>query len=83
MARVCHKNSCPVGVATQDPELRKKFTGTPAMVIRFLTAIAEDVRRILADLGFRSLDEVVGHPEHLEQVVNGREAGFMELAPLL
>ena len=58
MARVCHKNTCPVGVATQDPELRKKFTGTPEEVIRFMTAIAEDVRAILAGLGFRSLDEV-------------------------
>jgi len=83
MARVCHKNTCPVGVATQDPELRKKFTGAPEDVIRFMTAIAEDVRAILADLGFRSLDEVVGHPEYLEQVVHGREAGFLELSPLL
>jgi len=83
MARVCHKNTCPVGVATQDPELRKKFTGTPEMVIRFLTAVAGDVRQILADLGFRSLDEVVGHPEHLQQVIHGREAGFMDLSPLL
>ena len=83
MARVCHKNTCPVGVATQDPELRKKFTGTPEEVIRFMTAIAEDVRTILAGLGFRSLDEVVGHPEYLEQVIHGREAGFLELSPLL
>ena len=83
MARVCHKNTCPVGVATQDPELRKKFTGTPEEVIRFMTAIAEDVRVILAGLGFRSLDEVVGHPEYLEQVIHGREAGFLELSPLL
>jgi len=83
MARVCHKNTCPVGVATQDPELRKKFTGTPEDVVRFMVAIAEDVRTILADLGFRSLDEVVGHPEYLEQVMHGREAGFLELSPLL
>ena len=83
MARVCHKNTCPVGVATQDPELRKKFTGTPEDVIRFMVAIAEDVREILAGLGFRSLDEVVGHPEYLEQVVHGREAGFLDLSPLL
>ena len=83
MARVCHKNTCPVGVATQDPELRKKFTGTPEMVMNFMTAIAEDVRQILADLGFRSLDEVVGHPEYLVQVVHGREAGFLDLSPLL
>ena len=83
MARVCHKNTCPVGVATQDPELRKKFDGTPEMVMRFMTAIAEDVREILADLGFRSLDEVVGHPNTCEQVIHGREAGFMDLSPLL
>ncbi len=83
MARVCHKNTCPVGVATQDPELRKKFEGTPEMVMNFLTAVAEEVREVLAGLGYRSLDEVVGHPELLEQVVHGREAGFMDLSPLL
>jgi glutamate synthase (ferredoxin) len=83
MARVCHKNSCPVGVATQRPELREKFDGTPEMVVNFMTYIAEEVRHILAELGFRSLDEVIGHPEMLEQVIYGREAGFMDLAPLL
>ena len=83
MARVCHKNTCPVGVATQDPELRKKFEGTPEMVISFMTAVAEEVREVLASLGYRSLDEVVGHPELLEQVVHGREAGFLDLSPLL
>ena len=83
MARVCHKNSCPVGVATQRPELRAKFDGTPEMVMHMMRHIAEDVRQILADLGFRSLDEVIGHPEMLEQVVHGREAGFMDLSPLL
>ncbi|MEZ4634843.1 MAG: glutamate synthase large subunit [Caldilineaceae bacterium] len=83
MARVCHKNTCPVGVATQDPELRAKFIGTPEMVMNMMTFIAEDVRHILADLGFRSLDEVIGHPEMLEQVVTGREAGFMDLGSLL
>jgi glutamate synthase (ferredoxin) len=83
MARVCHKNTCPVGVATQDPELRKKFTGTPEEVIRFMTAIAEDVRAILAGLGFRSLDEVVGHPEYLEQVSMGARPASLELSPLL
>ncbi len=83
MARVCHKNTCPVGVATQDPELRAKFDGTPEMVVRFLTNVAEDVRGILAQLGFRSLDEVVGHPEMLEQICFGRDAGFMDLSPLL
>jgi glutamate synthase (ferredoxin) len=83
MARVCHKNTCPVGVATQDPELRKKFDGTPEMVMNFLTYIAEEVRLLLAELGFRSLDEIIGHPEMLKQVIFGREAGFMDLHPLL
>jgi glutamate synthase (ferredoxin) len=83
MARVCHKNTCPVGIATQDPELRAKFDGTPEMVINFMTAIAEEVREILAQLGYRSLDEVIGHPELLRQVIHGREAGFMDLSPLL
>ena len=83
MARVCHKNTCPVGVASQDPELRKKFAGTPEMVMNFLTYIAEEVRELLAELGYRKLDEVIGHPEMLRQVIFEREAGFMELAPLL
>ncbi len=83
MARVCHKNSCPVGVATQRPELRAKFPGKPEHVMRLMRYLAEDVRHILAQLGFRSLDEVIGHPEFLEQVVHGREAGFMDLGPLL
>lgn len=83
MARVCHKNTCPVGVATQDEALRAKFDGTPEMVVRFMTHIAQEVREVLSSLGFRSLDEVVGHPEMLEQVLFGREAGFMDLAPLL
>lgn len=83
MARVCHKNTCPVGIATQDPELRAKFEGTPEMVINFMVAIAEEVRELLAQLGYRSLDEVIGHPELLRQVVFGREAGFMDLSPLL
>lgn len=83
MARVCHKNSCPVGVATQDPELRKKYDGTPEMVINFMTYIAEEVRGILAELGYRSLDEIIGHPEMLTQTIHGRAAGFMDLHPLL
>jgi glutamate synthase (ferredoxin) len=83
MARVCHKNTCPVGVATQDPELRKKFEGTPEVVMTFMIAIAEEVRQYLAELGYRSLDEVVGHPEMLQQVVFGRQAGFLDLSPLL
>ncbi|MDI9547610.1 MAG: glutamate synthase large subunit [Chloroflexota bacterium] len=83
MARVCHKNTCPVGVATQDPALRAKFEGTPEMVMHFMLAIAEEVRELLAELGYRSLDEVIGHPEMLAQVVHGEEAEYLDLAPLL
>jgi glutamate synthase domain-containing protein 3 len=70
-------------VATQRPDLREKFDGTPEMVVNFMTYIAEEARHVLAELGYRSLDEVIGHPEMLEQVIFGREAGFMDLAPLL
>jgi glutamate synthase (ferredoxin) len=66
MMRVCHLNTCPVGVATQDPQLRKKFTGDPAHVVNFMTFIAEEVRELMAELGFRSLPEMVGHTEVLE-----------------
>ena len=83
MARVCHKNTCPVGVATQDPELRAKFEGTPEMVMNFMIAIAEEARELLAQLGYRSLDEVIGHPELLRQVVHGAAAGYLDLSPLL
>src|SRR5438105_1220265 len=68
MARQCHLNSCPTGIATQRPELRKKFTGTPEQVVAYFTWIAEDVRRILAELGNRTLDDVIGRAELLERV---------------
>ncbi len=63
MVRQCHSNTCPVGVCTQDEELRKKFEGTPEKVINLFSFIAEDVRDILASLGFRSLKEVIGRTE--------------------
>src|SRR5438270_198481 len=68
MARQCHLNSCPTGIATQRPELRKKFTGRPEQVVAYFTWIAEDVRRILAELGYRTLDDVIGRAELLERV---------------
>ena len=68
MARQCHLNSCPTGIATQRPELRAKFRGTPEQVVAYFTWIAEDVRRILAELGHRSLDEVIGRVDLLERV---------------
>ena len=60
MMRVCHLNTCPVGVATQDPELRKKFEGKPEHVVNFMMFIAEEVREYMAQLGFRTIDEMVG-----------------------
>ena len=67
MMRKCHLNTCPVGVATQDPELRKKFTGQPEHVINFLFFVAEDLRQIMAELGFRTLNEMVGRVDCLAQ----------------
>jgi len=68
MARQCHLNSCPTGIATQKPELRAKFRGTPEQVVAYFTWIAEDVRRLLAGLGCRSLDDAIGRVELLERV---------------
>src|SRR5204862_2778858 len=67
MMRKCHLNTCPVGVATQDPALRKKFQGQPEHVINFLFYVAEDLRKIMAELGFRELDEMVGRVDCLIQ----------------
>src|SRR5207245_3227636 len=66
MMRVCHLNTCPVGVATQDPRLRKKFSGDPDNVVTFMRLIAQEVREIMAQLGFRTLSEMIGHTEKLE-----------------
>ncbi|KAA1259691.1 Ferredoxin-dependent glutamate synthase 1 [Rubripirellula obstinata] len=66
MMRKCHLNTCPVGIATQDPALRKMFKGKPEHVVNYLFMVAEDARRIMAKLGFRSIDEMVGHSERLK-----------------
>jgi glutamate synthase (ferredoxin) len=66
MMRVCHLNTCPVGVATQDPELRKKFTGKPEFVENYFRFVAEDVRELMAELGFRTMDEMIGRSDRLE-----------------
>src|SRR5262249_60732805 len=66
MMRVCHLNTCPVGVATQDPKLRTKFTGDPEHVVNFMRFIAEEGRELMAQLGYRTLAEMVGHSERLE-----------------
>lgn len=67
MMRACHKNTCPQGIATQDPELRARFTGRPEDVVNFFMYIAQEVRELLAQLGFRTLQEAVGHVECLDQ----------------
>jgi glutamate synthase (ferredoxin) len=66
MMRKCHLNTCPVGVATQDPELRKKFTGQPEHVVNYFFMLAEEVREIMAKLGFRTIDEMVGRVDKLD-----------------
>src|SRR6202042_921596 len=66
MMRKCHLNTCPVGIATQDPALRKKFTGTPENVINFFFFIAEQVRQWMARMGFRRMDEMIGRVDMLE-----------------
>ncbi|RPG86202.1 MAG: glutamate synthase large subunit [Coraliomargarita sp. TMED73] len=66
MMRVCHKNTCPVGVATQNPELRKKFHGGPEAVVHFMNYVAEEMREIMAQLGYRTVNEMVGQVDRLE-----------------
>ena len=84
MVRQCHSNTCPVGVCTQDEKLRDKFVGTPEKVINLMTFIAEEVREVLARLGVRSLDEVVGRTELLRQVSRGAEhLDDLDLNPIL
>jgi glutamate synthase (NADPH/NADH) large chain len=85
MMRVCHLDTCPVGVATQNPELRKRFTGKPEFVETFFEYIAEEVREILASLGFKTLLEAVGHVEYLDtkRAVDHWKASGLDLSPLL
>ena len=71
MVRQCHSNTCPVGVCTQDENLRKKFSGTPEKVVNLFSFIAEEVREILASLGFKSLKEVIGRTDLLKQISKG------------
>ncbi len=83
--RVCHLNTCPVGIATQDPELRKRFAGKPEHLVRLMRFIAEDLRRIMATLGFRTIEEMVGQVSRL-RVAKGRDhwkTRGLNLAPIL
>ncbi|SPL98494.1 Glutamate synthase [NADPH] large chain [[Actinomadura] parvosata subsp. kistnae] len=85
MMRVCHLDTCPVGVATQNPELRKRFTGKPEFVVNFFEFIAEEIREYLAELGFRSLDEAIGHVEMLDTTAaeDHWKASGLDLSPIL
>ena len=71
MVRQCHSNTCPVGVCTQDEKLREKFVGTPDKVVNLFTFIASEVREILAELGFKNLNEIIGRTDLLRQVSKG------------
>ncbi|RID90050.1 glutamate synthase large subunit [Gemmobacter lutimaris] len=84
MVRQCQSNTCPVGVCTQNPDLRKKFTGSADKVVNLITFYAQEVREILASIGARSLDEIIGRPDLLSQVSRGSEAlDDLDLNPLL
>jgi len=85
MMRVCHLDTCPVGVATQNPELRKKFIGNPEYVVNFLRFIAEDMREIMASLGIRTVSEMIGRTDLLEpkKAVKHWKAKGLDLTPIL
>jgi glutamate synthase (NADPH/NADH) large chain/glutamate synthase (ferredoxin) len=85
MMRVCHLNTCPVGVATQDPELRARFEGQPEHVVNYLFMVADEARRLMAQLGVRSIDQLIGRTELLEteDAVEHWKAQAVDLKPLL
>lgn len=85
MMRKCHLNTCPVGVATQDPELRKRFTGDPEHVINFFKFIVQELREIMADLGYKTVNEMVGQVENLEmrENINHWKRSKINLSPVL
>jgi len=84
LVRTCHRNTCPVGIATQDPKLRANFRGTPEMVARYLMFVAEEARHLLATLGLRSFAEAVGRTDLLRpKVITGARARSLDLSALL
>jgi len=85
MMRVCHQNTCPVGVATQNPELRKRFTGNPEHVVNFMRFVAQELREIMAKLGFRTLNEMVGRTDKLApwKAINHWKARGLDFTPIL
>jgi glutamate synthase (ferredoxin) len=84
MMRVCHLNTCPVGVATQDPRLRAKFAGKPEHVDNFMRFIAQEVRELMAQLGFRTINEMIGHTERLSvsNAINHHKTRGLDLSPI-
>ncbi len=85
MMRVCHLDTCPVGIATQNPVLRERYTGKPEFVVNYFEFVAEEVRELLASLGLRSLDEAIGQVELLDvaDAVNHWKASGLDLSPIL
>jgi glutamate synthase (NADPH/NADH) large chain len=85
MMRVCHLNTCPVGIATQDPRLRKKFSGKPEYVVNLFRFIAEEVRELMAELGFRTIDEMVGRMDRLRTAaaIDHWKSRKLDLSPIL
>ncbi len=85
MMRVCHLNTCPVGIATQDPELRRRFRGTPDHVINYLMFVAEEVREIMASLGIRRFEDLIGHTEllDLDRAIEHWKAKHVDLSMVL
>src|SRR5210317_1108241 len=85
MMRVCHLNTCPVGIATQNPELRKRFKGEPEHVVNFMYFVAQELREIMAQLGFRTVNEMVGQVQKLDrkQVIEHYKAAGVDLSPIL
>src|SRR4029079_403457 len=85
MMRVCHLNTCPVGIATQDPELRARFTGKPEFLENFFRFLAEEVRELMAELGFRTIEEMVGRADRLDMkpALDHWKASGVDLANVL
>ncbi|MGI9644359.1 MAG: glutamate synthase large subunit [Ilumatobacteraceae bacterium] len=85
MMRVCHLDTCPVGIATQNPVLRERFTGEPEFVVNFFEYVAEEVRELMAELGFRTMEEMIGHVERLDTrgAVDHWKAAGLDISPIL
>jgi glutamate synthase domain-containing protein 2/glutamate synthase domain-containing protein 1 len=83
--RKCHLNNCPVGITTTDPKFRAKFKGTPEMVINFFSGVAQEARQVMADLGVKSMDQLIGHPQYLKQrnIPDHPKANSLDLSSIL